>query len=147
MLMTEVFRGTNVQLVVDDEHLIETQYDAHLRKTPIGKYWLIHVRSAGKFIRVPRRFLDRSIRKRLAECHFDREDLRNYVRTAASSPSKTIVTHDGDYSGRVVLVLKRHVDHDMRIETAEEAHGDFCPSPIEECLEAMGNGVPWVTGT
>jgi hypothetical protein len=103
----KVMEGCEVALVViDDGGFINHQYD---RLRDYGQWWFRRMTDLDKVVRVRRASIDRETRTRLSEAHFDREDYRYYVRTAAASANKRLVTHDRDYSARVRRILSERL--------------------------------------
>jgi len=95
-------------LVMDDGGFIDYQYREKL-KDSFGAMWVRRMADLDKILHVRRKNLDRGTQTQLREAHFDQEDCKYYVRTAAGSPSKRLVSHDPDYSARVQRVIKKRL--------------------------------------
>ena len=107
ILMDRMQASSIACLVMDDGGFIEYQY-AKL-KDSYGAMWVRRMADLDKILLVRRKNMDRGTQTQLQEAHFDQEDCRYYVRTAASSPNKRLVSHDPDYSSRVRKVLKKRL--------------------------------------
>ena len=93
--------------VVDTEGMITFQYETKMDAGQFGRQWFRRMSELGKVCEVKRLRLDRGVSVALRECHLDPEDMKYFVRTAASSASGLLVSHDPDYSAAVRRVLMR----------------------------------------
>lgn len=106
--MTSFAETLETELVVDDEGLILHQYETKLRGS-FGEFWFRALVAQGRVSRVRRARLDRGTSTRLRELHLDSEDHKYYVRTAAASASKRLVSHDPDYSRSIRQCLSQRL--------------------------------------
>ena len=106
-LMDTMKESSVARLVMDTEGFIEHSYGK--LKNNYGEWWFRRMSDLDKVHYVPRKYLDRGTQTQLQEAHFDREDCKYYVRTAASSRSKRLVSHDPDYSPSVCRILRRRL--------------------------------------
>jgi hypothetical protein len=107
-------------LVVDSEGMILYQYESKMDAGTFARQWLRRMFERQRVTAVQRASLDRGTSTRLRECHLDPEDLKYFVRTAAASRSKRLVSHDPDYSTRVKRVLRDRLD--VQVLLQHEAH-------------------------
>jgi hypothetical protein len=124
LLMERMEENIVARLVMDESGFIEFQYTQKLGDS-FAAFWVRRMADLDRVHYVRRKHLDRGTQTALQECHFDREDCSYYVRTAANSPSKRLVTHDRDYSAPVRKVIKRRLG--IAVLTAELAAGIFQP--------------------
>src|ERR1700730_968005 len=100
-LMSTLVELRDARIVVDTENMILSQYDDKLggREDSHGKRWVQQMVSGGKVDYVKRARIDRGTETQLREAHFDLndEDYRLYVRTAAASKDKRLISYDPDY--------------------------------------------------
>lgn len=106
-LMDRMQEDSIARLVMDDGGFIDFQYQR--LGDSFGAMWVRRMADLDRILFVRRKHLDRGTQTALQEAHFDREDCSYYVRTAANSPSKRLVSHDPDYSARVQRVLRRRL--------------------------------------
>ena len=107
-LMKQMRDRDEAYLVLDAGKLIRSQYERKMGNGTFGHAWVGQMAKAGKISLVKLGQFNRGARTALKEAHFDEEDFK-YVRTAAASASKRLVSHDPDYSEKVLKVLKRKV--------------------------------------
>ncbi len=108
-LMQRTMNTLNWFLALDNGGIIRTQYENKLRHGTYGYYWLLEMAKRDKIRPVEWGDIDRGTRTQLKEVHFDPEDFK-YVRTAAVTVCKIIVSHDDDYSTKVRRILRRRLD-------------------------------------
>ncbi len=107
-LMTQMRDCAEASLVLDKGRTISNQYDEKMRHGTLGSEWVRVMAKAGKICIVKLGRFNRGVRTALKEAHFDPEDFK-YVRTAAETDSRRLVSHDPDYSPKVRKILKRKV--------------------------------------
>ncbi len=107
-LMKQMRDRDEAYLVLDRGKLISSQYDRKMGHGTFGHEWVRQMAKADKISIVKLSEFNRGVRTALKEAHFDQEDFK-YVRTAAESHSKRLVSHDPDYSPKVRTILKRKV--------------------------------------
>lgn len=95
-------------IALDDGRIIRNQYESKLRQGTFGHHWLIEMAKRDKIKYIKWKEIDRGTKTALKEAHFDKEDFK-YVKTAACTVCKTIVTHDPDYSVNVCKILKKRL--------------------------------------
>lgn len=129
------------QIVIDDEGLIRHQYDTKLGPLSFGREWVRFMLERGKFSKVHRARIPEGVRVDLEEAHFDREDYKVYVRTAAASVSRRIVTYDDDYSPEVRRILR---GREVRIEVHDSLQAEefvrMCPDCRGGSLGSSASG-------
>jgi hypothetical protein len=108
-LMNRTITDLEWFIALDDGKIIENQYVSKLREGTFGHHWLIEMAKNDKIKWIKWREIDRGTITALKEVHFDKEDFK-YVKTAACTICKIIVTHDPDYSVKVCKILKRRLD-------------------------------------
>jgi hypothetical protein len=97
-------------LVWDTESLIRSQYERKLRQNAFAWEWLQDLLVQSRVLEVPRvRLKPRQAQKILATGLVG-EDLNYYVRTAANSPDRRLVTHDSDFDTATCRALDRELD-------------------------------------
>jgi hypothetical protein len=96
-------------LVWDDGGLIRAQYDNKVKAPAFGRVWLEELLLRGRVISVPRAPLPSSVRQRIRATGLVGEDLNYYVRTAASSPDRLLVSQDKDYDTGTCHAVKREL--------------------------------------
>jgi len=108
-------------LALDIRGKILIQYLEKLKEGTFGHEWLIKMMSEDKIKVVPWIPIDRGIKVEIKEAPFPigGEDFK-YVRTAASTICKYLVSHDPDYSDRACRVLRRKLE--IKVKTACECH-------------------------
>lgn len=104
-LLDRMKQSESARLVIDCQGTIKAQYDSKLRFGAFGKEWVRTMAQSGKVVYVSRVNLDRGTQRRLMELHFDHTDLP-YVRTAAASESKRLMTRDDDYPAPIQRLLR-----------------------------------------
>ncbi len=95
-------------LTLDDEDLILNQYKNNMGKS-FGMVWVQHMLSEDKVHQVHRARIDRKTSKLLREAHLDPEDYKYYVRTAAATDYKRIISRDRDYSPQIQKILNKRL--------------------------------------
>lgn len=139
VFLRELKEQATAVLVLDDEGLIEREYLRRLAHTKFGYHWLTYMLRKNRYRPYPRAELPRRpLRKLLDRCHMDPNDLNLFVRTAWSTPSKRIVTHDGDYWGRSRLCMTRELG--LSVDSARTIHDTLCNLPFEECVRRVMGG-------
>lgn len=96
-------------LILDDEGMIRHQYRQKLPQGTYGHEWVRQMATRDKIREVSRARIDRGTVTQVKEAHLDDEDYKYYVRTAAASESKALVSHDPDYSSQICRILKRRL--------------------------------------
>src|SRR6266511_643926 len=89
-LMNCMQKSSAARLVMDDGGLVGYQYREKLGDS-FGTMWVRRMADLDRILLVHRSHLDRGTQTRLQEAHFDNEDRKVWVRTAASSPSRRLV--------------------------------------------------------
>lgn len=136
LLMHELASKNGVSLVVDDADDIINEYSRKLKNDDYGQWWLRSISGSGKFRKVPRARMSKRARiKLLDELHFDRHDLNRYVRTAASSESRVLVSLDDDYPGQVVAAIRDYFD--VSVKPPAGGHAHVCGCPLAQCLSSL----------
>ncbi|MCH8152761.1 MAG: hypothetical protein IH830_10375 [Planctomycetes bacterium] len=107
-LMKQMRGRDEAYLVLDSGKLISSQYDRKMRHGTFGHEWVRQMAKADKISIVKLGQFNRGVRTALIGVSFSREDLR-YVRAAAESCSKRLVSHDPHYSPKVRTILRRRV--------------------------------------
>ncbi len=108
LLMDVMMSIKDARLLMDDRGRINNQYSSKMVQGTVGHSWVRQMATKGKVVFVRWRRMDRGTTTKLKEAHFDPEDVK-YVRTAAESSSKKLVSHDPDYSPSVQRVLKKRM--------------------------------------
>jgi hypothetical protein len=116
-------------LVMDDQERIFRQYRKQLSGFDSSWKWVQNFLSRNRVHHYKRAVVPRPIKVALVERGFVREDYDNYVRTAAASNCRIVVTHDPDFQS-VRLILKRGLGVDARGSSQARClmTGDRCPS-------------------
>lgn len=96
-------------LVWDLGGAIKTQYEEKLRPETFGKDWLIRMLQKSKIVGVERKSIPKGHRIAIEETGLVGEDLRYYVRTAANSPDRKLVSQDSDYDAKTCAVLRKRL--------------------------------------
>jgi len=104
-------------IALDDGRIIENQYERKLGEGTFGHHWLIEMAKGDKIKYIKWREIDRGTRTALIEAHFHKEDFK-YVKTAACTVCKTIVTHDPDYSFKICKILQKRLG--VSVKDSEE---------------------------
>jgi hypothetical protein len=110
------------RVVLDNEKLVLSHYEAKMDDPgSIGRQWLTHMLSNGKFESVDRLVVGKGMKVKLKEANFPphHEDFTKYCRTAAASSSKRLVTYDSDYTAKKKKLLKKLLG--LAVQTAEGA--------------------------
>lgn len=107
-LMKEMRDRDEAYLVLDSDQQISSQYDRKMGHGAFGQEWVRQMAKADKITFVKWKEFNRGARVALMEVSFSKEDFR-YVRTAAVSCSKRLVSHDPHYTRKVRKILKRKV--------------------------------------
>jgi len=110
-LMIAMEESTETRLVMDNG-FIQLQYGEKLRGS-FGEYWVRRLADLNRIDLVPRAKIDRGTNVALREAHFDREDYKYYVRTAASAVDRRLVTSDPNYSPSVKTILRKRLSIDV----------------------------------
>ncbi len=118
-LMKQMRDRDEAYLVLDKGNLIRSQYDRKMRHGDFGHEWVRQMAKVGKINMVKLGEFNRGVRTALKEVSFSKEDLR-YVRIAAESRSKRLVSHDPHYSPPVRKILRRKAV-DVVVQSATEA--------------------------
>ncbi len=117
-LMEGMKEGRETVLALDDEDLIATQWRNNIDVQSYALKWVEEMALNGKIHYVHRARIDRKTSKLLREASFDTEDYNYYVRTAAASDYKRIISRDfRDYSSRVQKILKKRLR--LRVSNAQ----------------------------
>ena len=95
------------RLVWDQGGLIKSQYENKLGETSFARQWLEELILARKVVEVERCRLTKKKKLAIKATGLVGEDLNYYVRTAASSPDRKLVSHDTDYDAATRKVLKK----------------------------------------
>lgn len=106
------------RLVWDSGGKIKNQYEQKLNETTYAREWLGDLLLAGKVVAVDRARLTKKQSIEIRETGLVGEDLNFYVRTAASSTEKRLVSHDSDYDGATRRALKKQLQ--IRVHSASE---------------------------
>jgi hypothetical protein len=101
------------RLVWDSGGAIRNQYEEKLKPETFGKDWLIRMLQKSKIVPVDRKTLPKGPRVELEETGLVGEDLKYYVRTAANSPDRKLVSHDSDYDAKTCAVLRKGLGVDL----------------------------------
>jgi hypothetical protein len=100
----------DARLVWDTEALIRSQYENKLRKNAFAWEWIQDLMVRSKVIEVPRCRLTRPQSQKIRATGLVGEDLMYYVRTAANSPDRHLVSHDSDFDAASCRVLVKQLD-------------------------------------
>ena len=93
-------------LALDKGNIIRQQYETKLKRSTYWLYWMAEMAKRDKIRIVAWGTIDRGVITKLKEEHFDWEDLK-YVKTAAVTECKILVTLDPGYSTNVCRALKK----------------------------------------
>jgi hypothetical protein len=107
------------RLVWDDGGLIRSQYERKLRPQTFGRDWYEELLVRGKVVSVSRRRLSKRESQLIRGTGLVGEDLNYYVRTAASSPDRRLVSHDRHYDSKTCACVKREIS--VHVISAQEA--------------------------
>ncbi len=107
-LMKQMRDRVEAYLVLDMGERIRSQYERKMVHGTLGHEWVRQMAKADKISIVKLGQFNRGVRTALKQAHFDPEDFK-YVRTAAESCSKRLVSYDPDYSPKVRRILKSRV--------------------------------------
>ena len=110
-------------LALDERGRIRHQYDTQLKEGIFGHHWLSRMADRDRIAMIPWQRIDRGTRTALQEAHFDPEDFK-YVETSAATDTKTISTHDPDYTRRVCRILRRRLE--VEVVGPQECMENFC---------------------
>lgn len=131
-------QGSSI-LVLDEEDLIQEEYEDKVRFPKYGYHWLKHILLVKRYVKYPRADLPRRALHRLLDrCHMDPDDVKLFVRTAYASTSKQVVTYDGGYWGKARLCMTR--DLGLVVDSARTIHDRLCGRPFDECLRREMGG-------
>src|ERR1022692_707846 len=117
-VMTAMHDSEHMQLVIDDESLIRTQYERKLREDCFGRVWFDEMLNRNKVLFVKRVALVKKVSQAIRGTGLVGEDLKYYVRTAAASAEKALISQDGHYEEKTCKVLKKHLK--VMVLSAEE---------------------------
>lgn len=119
-LMKKMKKEKRFILSVDNQNIIIKQYWKKLRGT-YGELWLREMAGKKKIKSIDWIYINRGKKVALREARFpiNSEDF-NYVRTAASTICKFLVSHDPHYSNQVCRVLRRRLE--IRVKAACQCH-------------------------
>lgn len=135
LLMTEIARPDSERKVVFDKGgLIATEYDRKLRHDEFGQAWFRYV-SQNRCHLVDRKSINKAVTRKLLDHHFDTKDLNRYVRPAAASDDKLLVTHDPGYSVPIRKELKSSLS--IAVHSAFSVHCEICGCSIDDCLAKL----------
>jgi hypothetical protein len=109
-LMAHIKERDDLRLTLDSESLIKTQYEAKLRPQTFGRDWLQEMLSRGRVSFVARAKLSKGVSQAIRATGLVGEDLNYYVRTAAASSDRLLVSEDSDYDESTCKVLKKTLD-------------------------------------
>jgi hypothetical protein len=109
-LLNSLKNCTEGRLVWDAGGAIKTQYESKLRPQTFGREWLQELLLNNKIVSVQRCKLTKRQKLALRDTGLVGEDLNYYVRTAASSPDRTLVSHDSDYDDSSRKALRKELD-------------------------------------
>lgn len=101
----------NTGLVLDSDGQIQNHYESKMRAQAYGIYWVQQMATRGKIERCARCDTHKGARVKLQEAGFplNNEDFKKYVRTAAGSTYRTLITHDSDYNARIIKILRKEL--------------------------------------
>jgi hypothetical protein len=123
-LLKTIRENGDSALVWDSEGLIRNQYETSLKPQTFGRDWLQEVMLRNKVVEVDRCKLDRAARRRILDTGLVGEDLKYYVRTAASSPDRRLVSHDSDYDAGTRRAVNECLDVQILSATDGQAFLD-----------------------
>lgn len=109
-LMAYIKEHGDLRLTLDSESLIKTQYEAKLSPQTFGRDWLQEMLSRGRVSFVERAKLSKGVSQAIRATGLVGEDLNYYVRTAAASNDRVLVSDDSDYDEPTCKVLKKKLD-------------------------------------
>lgn len=105
-LMDKALDSRQWFLALDKGRIIRQQYETKLKRSAYWLYWMAEMAKRDKIRPVAWGTIDRGVITKLKEEHFDWEDLK-YVKTAAVTECKILVTLDPGYSTNVCRALKK----------------------------------------
>ena len=136
LLMEEIAKGAGRKVVFDEAGLIQGEYDRKLRGDEYGQSWLRHIVNTSRYHPVRRANPSKRVKQKLlGRYHFDTKDFNRYVRPAAASEDKLLVTHDPGYSGPIRQELKSSLK--VSVHSAASVHQIVCVHPIDRCLALL----------
>jgi hypothetical protein len=121
-LLDELKVNDEGRLVWDDEGMIRGQYERKMRPMTFGFEWLQELLVRNKIVSVPRAVLEKACKRKILDTGLVGEDLNYYVRTAAASPDRRLVSHDKHYDAATCGALKKELE--VFVLDATEGH-DF----------------------
>ncbi len=127
-LLNAMHEADTARLVWDAEGLIQSQYEQKLGETTFARQWLEELILGKKIVEVDRRKLTKKESLTIRETGLVGEDLKLYVRTAANSPDRKLVSHDADYDEATRKALRKSLD--VSVCSAEQGTAHCCEGGV-----------------